>query len=78
MGRSPCCAKEGLNRGAWTAMEDKILKDYIQIHGDGKWRSLPKKAGENFTIFWYNLMEICEDNWLNFLQVSRDVARVAG
>ena len=46
MGRSPCCSKEGLNRGAWTAMEDRILKDYIKIHGDGQWRNLPKRAGE--------------------------------
>ena len=46
MGRSPCCAKEGLNRGAWTAQEDKILKEYIRIHGEGKWRNLPKRAGK--------------------------------
>ncbi|KAF8406797.1 hypothetical protein HHK36_005918 [Tetracentron sinense] len=45
MGRSPCCSKEGMNRGAWTALEDKILKDYIKIHGEGRWRNLPKKAG---------------------------------
>ncbi|GFY97197.1 duplicated homeodomain-like superfamily protein [Actinidia rufa] len=45
MGRRPCCSKEeGLNRGAWTAMEDKILRDYIKVHGEGKWRNLPKKA----------------------------------
>ncbi|KAK3213239.1 hypothetical protein Dsin_017945 [Dipteronia sinensis] len=46
MGRSPCCSKVGLNRGAWTATEDKILTDYIKAHGDGKWRSLPKAAGQ--------------------------------
>ncbi len=47
MGRRPCCAKDaGLNRGAWTAHEDKLLADYIQVHGDGKWRDLPQKAGE--------------------------------
>ncbi|KAE9448847.1 hypothetical protein C3L33_19261, partial [Rhododendron williamsianum] len=45
MGRSPCCAKEGLNRGAWTASEDKILRDYIKLHGEGSWRNLSKKAG---------------------------------
>ncbi|KAI8544676.1 hypothetical protein RHMOL_Rhmol08G0314000 [Rhododendron molle] len=32
MGRRPCCAKEGLNRGAWTAIEDEILTDYIKLH----------------------------------------------
>ncbi|KAF8370127.1 hypothetical protein HHK36_005917 [Tetracentron sinense] len=45
MGRRPCCSKEGVNRGAWTALEDKILTDYIKIHGEGRWRNLPKKAG---------------------------------
>jgi len=47
MGRSPCCSKEGLNKGAWTAMEDKILTEYINIHGEGKWRHLPKRAGHD-------------------------------
>ncbi|PPS13878.1 hypothetical protein GOBAR_AA06708 [Gossypium barbadense] len=58
MGRSPCCSKEGLNRGAWTALEDKILKDYIKVHGEGRWRNLPKRAGlynfnTNFYIFLF-------------------------
>lgn len=45
MGRSPCCSKIGLNRGSWTASEDKILSDYVKLHGEGKWRQLPIKAG---------------------------------
>ncbi|KAK6914690.1 SANT/Myb domain [Dillenia turbinata] len=62
MGRSPCCAKEGLNRGAWTAMEDKILTDYIKIHGEGKWRNLPKKAGLK------RCGKSCRLRWLNYLR----------
>lgn len=27
-------------------MEDKILTEYIRVHGEGKWRNLPKRAGE--------------------------------
>lgn len=45
MGRRPCCAKVGINRGAWSAREDKILMDYIKVHGEGKWRDLPERAG---------------------------------
>jgi myb proto-oncogene protein len=52
MGRSPCCAKEGLNRGAWTAQEDKILREYIRVYGEGKWRNIPKRAG-NIYIYIY-------------------------
>ncbi|XP_042496779.1 transcription factor MYB1-like [Macadamia integrifolia] len=62
MGRSPCCAKEGLNRGAWTALEDKILTDYIKIHGEGKWRNLPKKAGLK------RCGKSCRLRWLNYLR----------
>lgn len=46
MGRRPCCSKEGLNKGAWSVSEDKILTEYIKHHGEGKWRDLPKRAGE--------------------------------
>lgn len=45
MGRSPCCDKEGVKKGAWTPEEDKILVDYINKNGHGTWRSLPKLAG---------------------------------
>lgn len=55
MGRSPCCSKEGLNRGAWTVLEDNLLSSYIKAHGEGKWRSLPHRAGiHSFPLFNYN------------------------
>ncbi|XP_062087805.1 transcription factor MYB15-like [Humulus lupulus] len=62
MGRSPCCSKEGLNRGAWTVMEDKILSEYIRVHGEGKWRSLPKRAGLK------RCGKSCRLRWLNYLR----------
>ncbi|MQL86285.1 hypothetical protein Taro_018820 [Colocasia esculenta] len=46
MGRAPCCDKNGLKKGPWTPEEDQKLLDYIQKHGHGKWRMLPKNAGE--------------------------------
>ncbi|CAL0302399.1 unnamed protein product [Lupinus luteus] len=54
MGRAPCCEKVGLKKGKWTAEEDEILTKYIQVNGEGSWRSLPKNA-ENGNIF--NQME---------------------
>lgn len=45
MGRTPCCDKVGMNRGAWTAREDEMLKAYVEKHGPGQWRALPRKAG---------------------------------
>lgn len=43
--RKPCCDKEDTNKGAWSKQEDQKLIDYIQSHGEGCWRSLPKAAG---------------------------------
>nr|URY18962.1 MYB protein [Zanthoxylum bungeanum] len=62
MGRNPCCSKVGLNRGAWTAMEDQILTSYIQLHGEGKWRNLPQKAGLK------RCGKSCRLRWLNYLR----------
>ncbi|MED6139828.1 hypothetical protein PIB30_087635 [Stylosanthes scabra] len=62
MGRSPCCSKQGLNRGAWTAQEDKILRDYITLHGQGKWRNLPQRAGLK------RCGKSCRLRWLNYLR----------
>lgn len=46
MGRSPCCDKNGLKKGPWTPEEDMKLTHYIQMHGPGNWRTLPKNAGK--------------------------------
>ncbi|XP_022756428.1 transcription factor MYB7-like [Durio zibethinus] len=62
MGRSPCCSKEGLNRGAWTAHEDKVLTEYIKAHGEGGWRDLPNRAGLK------RCGKSCRLRWLNYLR----------
>lgn len=61
MGRRPCCSKEGLNRGAWTASEDTVLTAYIQEHGEGNWRNLPCRAGLK------RCGKSCRLRWLNYL-----------
>ena len=45
MGRSPCCDENGLKKGPWTPEEDQKLVSYVQKHGHGSWRALPKLAG---------------------------------
>uniref|UniRef100_A0A1D1XMB1 Anthocyanin regulatory C1 protein n=1 Tax=Anthurium amnicola TaxID=1678845 RepID=A0A1D1XMB1_9ARAE len=62
MGKSPCCSKEELKRGAWTAEEDEILATFVRIHGEGKWRSLPKRAGLK------RCGKSCRLRWLNYLR----------
>ncbi|KAM3681670.1 hypothetical protein ACB094_12G014800 [Castanea mollissima] len=61
MGRSPCCSKMEVNRGTWSAQEDQMLKDYIATHGQGKWRSLPRKAGLK------RCGKSCRLRWMNYL-----------
>lgn len=86
MGRKPCCAKQGLNRGAWSAREDKILTNYIKIHGEGKWRDLPQSAGMyshhsvsvsvsvvSFCFIFYSCF-----TFMACLQGSSDAGKVAG
>ncbi|KAK3213438.1 hypothetical protein Dsin_018144 [Dipteronia sinensis] len=62
MGRKPCCTKQGLNSGKWSAQEDKVLINYIQIHGQGNWRDLPLKAGLS------RCGKSCRLRWLNYLR----------
>ncbi|KAK9275298.1 hypothetical protein L1049_022560 [Liquidambar formosana] len=62
MGRAPCCSKVGLNRGVWTPLEDRILTDYIKIHGEGRWRNLPKEAGLK------RCGKSCRLRWINYLR----------
>ncbi|KAJ8754988.1 hypothetical protein K2173_015500 [Erythroxylum novogranatense] len=62
MGRKPCCVKEGLNRGAWTAREDRVLINYINLYGEGKWRDLPRRAGLK------RCGKSCRLRWMNYLR----------
>ncbi|KAI7739898.1 hypothetical protein M8C21_020115 [Ambrosia artemisiifolia] len=62
MGRTPCCSKVGLHRGAWSADEDKLLINYIQAHGEGHWRALPSKAG------LLRCGKSCRLRWVNYLR----------
>ncbi|KAE8798898.1 Transcription factor MYB39 [Hordeum vulgare] len=62
MGRSPCCDENGLKKGPWTPEEDQKLTDYIEKHGHGSWRALPKLAGLN------RCGKSCRLRWTNYLR----------
>ncbi|KAI7729483.1 hypothetical protein M8C21_026388, partial [Ambrosia artemisiifolia] len=62
MGRSPCCDKNGLKKGPWTQEEDLKLMEYIQLHGPGNWRTLPKNAGLQ------RCGKSCRLRWTNYLR----------
>ncbi|XP_057751057.1 transcription factor MYB41-like [Arachis stenosperma] len=62
MGRVPCCDKNGLKKGPWTPEEDLKLTNYIQTHGPGNWRTLPKNAGLQ------RCGKSCRLRWTNYLR----------
>ncbi|KAL6314662.1 hypothetical protein AAG906_027008 [Vitis piasezkii] len=62
MGRTPCCDKNGMKKGPWTVEEDQKLLDYIQKHGHGRWRTLPKNAGLK------RCGKSCRLRWTNYLR----------
>ncbi|XP_027368387.1 transcription factor MYB93-like [Abrus precatorius] len=62
MGRPPCCDETGLKKGPWTPEEDLKLVNYIQKHGHGSWRALPKLAGLN------RCGKSCRLRWTNYLR----------
>ncbi|EOY10933.1 Myb domain protein 15, putative [Theobroma cacao] len=62
MARAPCCEKMGMKKGPWTPEEDRILISYIQRHGHGNWRALPKQAGLP------RCGKSCRLRWINYLR----------
>lgn len=36
----------GYRKGLWTVEEDRILMDYIRVHGKGKWNRIAKVTGQ--------------------------------
>ncbi|XP_042488739.1 transcription factor MYB4-like [Macadamia integrifolia] len=61
-GRAPCCDKAGLKNGPWTPAEDLRLIAFIQNHGHGNWRALPKLAG------LLRCGKSCRLRWTNYLR----------
>ncbi|KAF8011496.1 hypothetical protein BT93_J1948 [Corymbia citriodora subsp. variegata] len=62
MVRRPCCEKQGMNKGPWSAEEDAVLINYVKIHGEGKWRSVAQNSGLN------RCAKSCRLRWLNYLK----------
>ncbi|CAL9205169.1 unnamed protein product [Musa hybrid cultivar] len=63
MGRSPCCDGNDLKKGSWTSEEDQKLIQFIQNHGHGSWKTLPKLAGR-----LNRCCKSCRLRWTNYLR----------
>jgi transcription factor MYB, plant len=42
--------QEGWRKGPWTALEDRLLTEYVQQHGEGSWNSVAKLTGTVYTV----------------------------
>ncbi|XP_058073783.1 transcription repressor MYB5-like [Magnolia sinica] len=68
---TPCCSKVGLKRGPWTPEEDSLLCNYIAREGEGRWRTLPKRAG------LLRCGKSCRLRWMNYLRPSVKRGQIA-
>ncbi|GLT62906.1 hypothetical protein SLA2020_355080 [Shorea laevis] len=69
--KTPCCSKVGIKRGPWTPEEDELLANYINREGEGRWRTLPKRAG------LLRCGKSCRLRWMNYLRPSVKRGRIA-
>ncbi|KAL5793179.1 hypothetical protein ACOSP7_001773 [Xanthoceras sorbifolium] len=51
-------------KGLWTVDEDKILTDYVKVHGKGQWNRIAKKTDLK------RCGKSCRLRWMNYLSPS--------
>ncbi|XP_059643128.1 transcription factor WER-like [Cornus florida] len=51
-------------KSLWTEEEDKILMEYIRVHGKGHWNRIAKKSGLK------RCGKSCRSRWMNYLSPS--------
>ncbi|CAN4079501.1 unnamed protein product [Withania somnifera] len=54
--------EQGWRKGPWTPEEDKLLSEYVNLHGEGRWSSVARSAGLNRT------GKSCRLRWVNYLR----------
>jgi transcription factor MYB, plant len=67
MTRRPAAAQRGgaaavLKRGPWSPEEDDLLRRFVEREGEGRWRTLPRRAG------LLRCGKSCRLRWMNYLR----------
>ncbi|XP_039043671.1 MYB-like transcription factor EOBI [Hibiscus syriacus] len=52
--------KQAWKKGPWSPEEDKLLTEYVNFHGEGRWSSVSKSTGI------YNSGKSCRLRWVNY------------
>jgi myb proto-oncogene protein len=55
-------AEAALKRGAWTPEEDELLARAVAREGEGRWRTMPRRAG------LLRCGKSCRLRWMNYLR----------
>lgn len=56
MGHNGMMVEDVWRKGPWTADEDRMLIDYVSLHGEGRWNSVARLTGitkHTFFIFLF-------------------------
>jgi transcription factor MYB, plant len=48
----------GWRKGPWTALEDRLLTEYVQQHGEGSWNSIAKLTGTSKVVLYLPIMSV--------------------
>ncbi|KAL1548291.1 MYB-like transcription factor EOBII [Salvia divinorum] len=62
--------EEEWRKGAWTAEEDRLLVEYVKLHGDGKWNAVATLAGLKRN------GKSCRLRWVNYLRPDLKRGRI--
>ncbi|KAM0039828.1 putative transcription factor MYB-HB-like family [Helianthus debilis subsp. tardiflorus] len=54
--------EKGWRKGPWTPMEDKLLMEYVALHGEGRWSSVAGCSGLKRNA------KSCRLRWVNYLR----------
>ncbi|KAF2299272.1 hypothetical protein P3X46_016314 [Hevea brasiliensis] len=54
--------EQGWRKGPWTPEEDKLLSEYVKLHGEGRWSSVARCTGLNRS------GKSCRLRWVNYLR----------
>ncbi|KAG8073413.1 hypothetical protein GUJ93_ZPchr0006g46374 [Zizania palustris] len=54
--------QQGWRKGPWSALEDRLLTEYVQQHGEGSWNSVAKLTGLRRS------GKSCRLRWVNYLR----------
>ena len=67
--------KQGWTKGPWTPEEDRLLSEYVKLHGEGRWSSVSKSTGKSILLLSCKRRQNQRETGGNFYQILNDVQR---